>query len=293
MIAEFQNHIEIVLGQITRQSVEIKQVSTVGGGCINIARKLQTTAGQFFIKQNNETAYPGMFEAEAKGLRLLASAGALHIPEVITTGVFENTSYIIMEFIESTPKDKLFWKNFGTNLAKLHRQSNDLFGLNEDNYVGSLSQRNTPAKNWITFFINQRLTPQLRLAVQNEKINTSILNNFDTLFKKLPDLITEEQPSLLHGDLWSGNFMVNNKGYASLVDPAVYYGHREIDLAMTHLFSGFNDEFYESYYEEWPLEKGFDNRFDIYNLYPLLVHVNLFGGGYVSKVKSILKRFVR
>ncbi|MGI8892359.1 MAG: fructosamine kinase family protein [Bacteroidia bacterium] len=292
MDTAFQKHLEKTLQQSTGCNVEIISVSTVGGGCINHAQKLKTTAGDFFIKKNNASSYPGMFEAEAKGLKLLADTNAIHIPHPIATGVFENTSFIIIEHINSAPKNKNFWKDFGKKLATLHKITNDFYGLDHDNYIGSLQQKNKQTKNWITFFIEQRLQVQLQLAESKGKINSSILNNFERLFKKLPDLITEEKPSLLHGDLWSGNFMINEKGVACLIDPSVYFGHREADLAMTHLFSGFDDEFYESYYEEWPLENNYYNRFDIYNLYPLLVHVNLFGGGYLDQVKYILRRFV-
>jgi protein-ribulosamine 3-kinase len=292
MNSAFRYHLEKILQQSIGSNVRILSAATVGGGCINNAQRLETSAGNFFIKRNNALAYPGMFEAEAKGLEILAETKILHIPLPVATGKFDITSFIIMEYIESAARSKNFWEDFGKKLATLHRRSNDLFGLDHHNYIGSLPQKNNKNQSWINFFIEQRLLPQLYLAESKGKINSTILNNFKVLFKKLPELINEEKPSLLHGDLWSGNFIVNEKGEACLIDPAIYYGHREVDLAMTHLFSGFDDKFYESYYEEWPLEKNFYNRFDIYNLYPLLVHVNLFGGGYLDQVKYILRRFV-
>lgn len=291
MLPEFQTHLEEVLQQSIGRKIQILSTSTVGGGCINNSLKLKTTAGDFFIKTNSAEAYPGMFEAEAKGLKILADANAIYVPQPVANGEFENTSFIIIEFVESSAKNKNFWKNFGSNLAKLHRASNEYFGLDHDNYIGSLYQSNKQNNSWIEFFIYQRLQPQLEFAQSGSKINSSVINSFEKLYKKLPELLFEEKPSLLHGDLWSGNFMVNANGEASLIDPAVYFGHREVDLAMTHLFGGFANEFYDSYNEEWPLEKEYYNRFDIYNLYPLLVHVNLFGGGYLEQVKYILRRF--
>jgi protein-ribulosamine 3-kinase len=292
MNSDFQKHLEEVLQQSTGRKSGILSTHTVGGGCINNALRLETTAGNFFLKQNNATAYPGMFEAEAKGLKILAEANAIYVPQPISTGEFANISYIIIEYVQTEAKSKNFWADFGKKLANLHRRSNDFFGLDHHNYIGSLPQKNNKNQSWINFFIEQRLLPQLQWAESNGKINSPVLGSFEKLFKKLPELITLEKPSLLHGDLWSGNFMVNENGEASLIDPAVYFGHREVDLAMTHLFGGFDEGFYTSYYEEWPLEKNFYNRFDIYNLYPLLVHVNLFGGGYLDQIKNILRRFV-
>lgn len=292
MSTGFKQHLEKVLQQSAGRKTEIISATTVGGGCINNAQKLKTTSGDFFIKKNSATAYPGMFIAEAKGLKILAGANAIHVTQLVATGEFENTSFIIIEFVESSAKNKNFWKDFGTKLAQMHRNSNEFFGLDHDNYIGSLKQSNKQTKSWIDFFIYERLQPQLQLAERNSKINSSVINSFEKLFKILPSILHIGQPSLLHGDLWSGNFMVNEKGEANLIDPAVYYGHREVDLSMTHLFGGFADEFYQSYYEEWPLQKEYYNRFDIYNLYPLLVHVNLFGAGYLEQVKYILRRFV-
>ena len=292
METEFTQHLELILGNKFNDEVKISGSQALSGGCINNAKKLTTTKGNFFIKTNIADVFPGMFDAEAKGLKLLAETNTVYIPNIIATGEYENKSYIILEFVAGSPPKKDFWKSFGQNLATLHKNSNKYFGLDHDNYIGSLVQKNIQTENWITFFITQRLQVQLDLAVNRNNINPPVLNLFEKLFIKLPELIIGENPSLLHGDLWSGNFMINSDGEATLIDPAVYYGHREVDLAMTKLFGGFNKEFYESYNEEWPLEKNYSDRLDIYNLYPLLVHVNLFGGGYLEQVKSILRKFL-
>jgi fructosamine-3-kinase len=280
-----------LLSQQTGKETEIINSSSVGGGCINNAMKVETNEGGFFLKWNDAKRFPRMFEAEAKGLALLKPANAISIPEVIATGEAENYSFILMEFIEAGSRQKNFWQHFGTALARLHQHTSEVFGLDHDNYIGSLPQSNTQKKAWTDFFISERLEKQLALAVSSGAINNSITQQFNNLFKRLPELIPAEPPSLLHGDLWSGNFMTGADGNAVLIDPAVYYGHREMDLAMTKLFGGFSHEFYEAYHDAFPLQPGFSSRMDIHNLYPLLVHVNLFGGGYVQEVKNILGDF--
>jgi fructosamine-3-kinase len=263
----------------------------MGGGCINHAMKVETTSGFFFLKWNSAKRFPGMFEAEAKGLTLLKEMNAIGIPRVIGTGETGSDSFILLEFIEAGSQVKNFWNDFGTSLANLHRNSSESFGLPYDNYIGSLPQDNSQKKSWTEFFIEERLEKQIAIARNSEAISNSMVQQFNHLYKQLPEIIPEEKPSLIHGDLWNGNFMTGADGKAWLIDPAVYYGHREMDLAMSKLFGGFNGEFYESYDETFPLQKGFDQRADIHNLYPLLVHVNLFGGGYLSEVKNILSRF--
>jgi fructosamine-3-kinase len=215
----------------------------------------------------------------------------IHIPEVI--GWFEESSFqgILLEFIESKGRSQSYWNELGSQLASLHRNSSDIFGLDHTNYIGSLKQFNSGSSSWITFFIEQRLEVQLNLAVNADHFDRSITKSFQKLYQELPSIFPDERPALLHGDLWSGNVITTNNGKPCLIDPAVYYGHREAEISFTQLFGGFEDMFYHSYQETYPLAPGFDDRVDIYNLYPLLVHVNLFGGGYVRQVKSIIKKF--
>ena len=283
--------IKILLSRYCEHAVDILGASSIGGGCINNAMKVETTAGIFFLKWNDAKRFPKMFEAEAKGLTLLKSTSAIGIPEVIGTDEAGNYSFIVLEFIEAEKSAKNFWQDFGTALAKLHKHSSEQFGLNHDNYIGSLPQSNTQKKSWSDFFISERLEKQIIIARNSGAIDNSTIKQFNNLYKRLPEIIPEETPALLHGDLWNGNFMTGADGKAWLIDPAVYYGHREMDLAMTKLFGGFSSEFYESYNETFPLQKGFTERVDIHNLYPLLVHVNLFGGGYLQEVKNIRNRF--
>jgi fructosamine-3-kinase len=282
-----------IIEQIQNQmDCKIVRFSLSGGGCINHGGKLETSSGDFFLKWNDRSAHPGMFLAESTGLRTLSSARALRIPEVIAVGETSAHQYLLLEFIDAKAKKKSYWKDFGYGLAKMHQCSAPLFGGDHENYIGSLPQHNGFSKRWTDFFIEKRLKIQLDLGSKNRLINPSILKRFDDLYKQLPSIFPTEKPSLLHGDLWSGNLITDNFGNACLIDPAVYYGNREADLAMTTLFGGFDPEYLASYNEVFPLIPGFEARFDIYNLYPLLVHVNLFGKSYLSRVVSILDHFV-
>lgn len=253
-----------------------------------MAFRLSTNEGNFFFKHNGKKKYPGMFEAEAKGLMLLEQSNTLRIPKVIGAGEYGNDSFLLLEFLERGKTTANFWEDFGKHLAGMHRNSQEYFGVEHSNYIGSLPQINTPKSDFVTFFIENRLEPQLKLA-GNALSQLSL--SFERLYKKLPEIIPDERPALIHGDLWSGNFLIGPEGKACLIDPAVYYGHRESDIAMSKLFGGFDAEFYSSYNDAYPLIQGWQARVDIFNLYPLLVHVNLFGGGYVRQVEEIVKRF--
>lgn len=271
-------------------SVKINGFHPASGGCINSGGELITSSGSYFIKWNDANRYPDMFQTEMKGLRLLASAKCISVPEVFGVYTDGETQLIVMEFIQSRHRQKNFWKLLGERLAALHKNSNTEYGLDQNNYIGSLPQRNSYKARWIDFFIEERLEFQLLLAEKNNRVEASLRRQFEALYKKLPELLPNEDPSLLHGDLWSGNLMVNSTGEPSLIDPAVYYGHREAELAFTTLFGGFESEFYLAYKAAFPLIPGFDQRIDLYNLYPLLVHVNLFGGSYLNQIKRILQK---
>jgi fructosamine-3-kinase len=272
-------------------SWSVKAFHPASGGCINHGGELVTTAGSYFLKWNDRQRYPQMFEKESKGLRLLKAANCIDVPEVVHVGESGDLQFIIMSFVKSGRRVKNYWLLLGEQLANLHRNTNTHFGLDHDNYIGALIQKNQRKENWVDFFIQYRLEAQLALAEGNKKITSDIRKQFEALYKKLPDLLPQEKPALLHGDLWSGNVMINARGEPTLIDPAVYYAHREAELAFTQLFGGFEPEFYQAYHEVFPIAKGFDSRANLYNLYPLLVHVNLFGGGYLQQVKNILDRF--
>jgi len=261
------------------------------GGCINNGGMLETQNGRIFLKWNSADRYPDMFDKEARGLNLLREAQAIAIPEVVEVFAGKEYACLVLEHINSSAPAEGFWNNFGRQLGQLHKSEAEQYGLDHDNYMGSLRQINDQKQDLVSFFKECRLTPQIELAKRDNKMDVRGLTLFDQLFEKLSELLIDDAPSLIHGDLWSGNFMVGVDGQAVLIDPAVAYGHREMDLAMTRLFGGFNQTFYEAYHESYPLEAGFEDRFDIYNLYPLMIHVNLFGGGYYQQVVNILKRY--
>lgn len=288
---ELHHSISALLKETLQDEVLLKDFTPINGGCISNGGKLHTSKGIFFLKWNHASKFPFMFEAEAKGLSLLYDSNSIRIPTVVGVGETKAYQFILMEFIERHSKASDYWESLGTSLSLLHKKNSAAYGLDHDNYIGSLPQYNTIKKSWIEFFTTHRLQVQLKIAIDSKTISLSHLNKFETLFKKLPSILIEEKPCLVHGDLWSGNLITDEAGSPCLIDPAVYYGNREVDLAMTQLFGGFTDSFYQSYINAFPVEQGLQDRLDIYNLYPLLVHVNLFGQSYLSQVLSTLTKY--
>lgn len=289
---ELYNHWAAAIGKHLGKEVSISHVGVVGGGSINEARKIATTHGVFFAKLNKAKAYPTMFEREAAGLRFLAQYSEFKIPTVLGSGVSDDTQWIVMEFIQGGVRRDDFWQLFGQRLAKMHQQAGDHFGMEEDNYIGSLPQSNKPSKVWTDFFASERLEPQLKLARDQGLLTAEMSKYFDKLFGRLQHYFPEEPPAPLHGDLWTGNFMTNVQGEATIFDPAVYLGHRYMDLGMSRLFGGFEEGFYEAYHEAYPLDPSWREGAMIANLYPLMVHVNLFGRGYAAQVVQTLRELL-
>lgn len=272
----------------------IKNVQPVSGGSINQAAKIIAANGHTYFLKWNTSAAADMFLKEEKGLNFLRHAETgIRIPKVIGGGSTpDDTDFLVMEYIAKGSAHSGSAHRFGQQLATLHQNKGNQYGLDHDNYIGKLPQSNTRHDSWIDFFVQERLEPQLQLAVDSNKLYSSITQNFQQLYKKLPDILASEPASLLHGDLWSGNYFYDTEGEPVIYDPAVYYGNREIEIAFTHLFGGFSPGFYDAYKETIPLQPGFINeRKDIYNLYPLLVHTNLFGGSYTRQVEEIVERF--
>jgi len=268
------------------------KISPVGGGDINEAFHLVTTLGDFFIKKNSAGLYPDMFKKEALGLRLLEKAGEIKVPEVVEYGEEGDEAFLILKYIASGSKSSHFWEDFGIQLANLHGHSSGYFGLDHDNYIGSLFQSNRKHKTWCNFFIQERLEVQVKMARNSGLVNRNTISAFEKFYQRIEEIFPEEPSALIHGDLWGGNFMVDEDGNPVIIDPAVYFGHREMDLGMSKLFGGFDARFYDSYNRQFPLEKGWQDRVDYCNLYPLMVHVNLFGQSYLGSVNSILRRFL-
>jgi fructosamine-3-kinase len=289
--AEVLGGLEQYFSDTTGKSFGMRRSRPLGGGSINEVFHISAETGEYCLKYNSSKAYPGMFEAEARGLSLLAASKTLTVPSVITAQSLNHYSFILMEYIDSSAKTNNFFEDFGQRLAMLHRNSADRFGLDHDNYMGSLRQSNGLHAGWAEFFISERLIPQVNLALNEGLIEPSQIKLFETLYSRLHAILPSEPPSLVHGDLWSGNFIVSSEGTACLIDPAAYYGNREVDLAMSTLFGGFGREFYDAYHEAFPLPPGWRQRLDILNLYPLLIHLNLFGRSYLGQILSVLERF--
>ena len=288
-----QNHISFLEESISSSiniELTIVDASTTSGGSINKAYKLKTNSGIFFVKQNSASRFHEMFAKEVLGLKLLQEKSRFIIPEVIGEFQLDDVSFLVLEHLNQNIPNQKFWFDFGKKLAHLHQQSNSKFGLSFDNYIGSICQTNHHFLSWTEFFENQRLSPLVKLAFDKNLLPKEDLKAFNLLYLKLEEIFPTEKPSLVHGDLWSGNFLCNNNKPV-LIDPAVYYGNREMDLAMTRLFGGFDDDFYNAYQNEFPLEKGWVKRIDICNLYPNLVHLILFGRSYYSSIKNVLNAF--
>jgi fructosamine-3-kinase len=270
----------------------IRSDSYVGGGDINEAARVTTGDGSYFVKWNQHPP-PDLFSADAKGLKLLAANGLVRTPKVIGQGGTGDTKFLILEWLDTTGKSSTAAEQLGRSLAKLHRIRQPYYGLDHDNHCGRTPQINTQAESWIEFYGDRRLRFQRDLAERHGLLPPVRVRMLDNLIEHLDRWIDESacQPSLLHGDLWGGNWVALGSGEPALIDPAVYYGDREADLAMTSLFGGFPSSSYDAYQEEWPLPDGWQQREPLYQLYHLLNHLNLFGEGYGGSVDSILRRY--
>lgn len=286
---------ESVAGRVHNIVGNIRKTETIGGGCIAHATRIETERGRFFLKWAEGEA-GRTFEAEAAGLCALGVArSSLLVPEPIAAeNVGLGPGFLLMEWIEHGAARGAFWTDFGRGLAAMHRHTAEdgHYGFDRDNFIGRTPQRNGWAAAWPDFFRSRRLEPQIGWAREAGRWRAVWTPLADRLLDCLGDLLPLTPPaSILHGDLWSGNFLATADGRAALIDPATYYGHRETDLALTELFGGFDNRFYGAYREAWPLEAGYAERREVYNLYHLLNHLNLFGAGYASGVERVLKRF--
>jgi len=273
---------------------KITNITPLSGGCISNAYKLKLNDKQEFFLKHNPSVSNKMFIAEVHGLQELNKSGVIRVPDVI---MYED-DFILLEFIPQGCKNKNFFNEFGRNFALMHKHISENYGFYEDNFIGSNEQKNVPVisekENWTSFFFNKRILFQLELAEKLGYATSELNKGMGKLEEKIEEIIGKNDwvPSLLHGDLWGGNYMVDENGNACLIDPAVYYGHREADLGMTKLFGGFSSEFYEAYNEANPLEDGYEYRENIYKLYHVLNHLNLFGGGYYSQAISLIHFYV-
>lgn len=274
--------------------ISVQTFRSVSGGDIADAYYLETSKGErFFLKMQAQPNAHSMFSVEKAGLEALGQHPSIRIPQVLGLFQLSDRAALLMEYIEAKRPGPEEWRLFGRSLAELHREEQGYFGWTQDNFIGRLPQSNQRHDSWITFYAQERLWPQLERAKAQGLLKGAECPDLGTLQDRLDPYFSEVQPSLLHGDLWSGNFLFDQEGRPCLIDPATYYGHHEVDLAMSRLFGGFHRLFYEAYAEIMPEQPGEAARNDLYQLYYLLVHLNLFGRSYYTSVKKLLERYFR
>lgn len=276
----------------TQYSLMPYRLSSVGGGSINSAYHLQSGEHDYFIKIN-QPHLASMFEAEARGMEEMRELNCIRIPEIICHGQADGHSYIVLEYIELTNLRGQSAQSLGKQLAQMHRHSQDFFGWHINNTIGSTPQSNDREHNWLSFWQQHRLNAQLGFAAKNGFTGQLQIRG-QQLVEHLPEFFEDYRPtaSLLHGDLWSGNAASDPQGNPVIFDPACYYGDREADIAMTELFGGFGSDFYAAYQAEYPLDSGYETRKTLYNLYHILNHLNLFGGGYLNQSESMIEQLL-
>ena len=282
-------HFQALVSQ--KLQTTVLEAKTVGGGCINEAYKIITSNKTYFCKINSASKLPHLFEKEKNGLLIIEKQNIIKTPKIIDCFIERDQQFLILEWIEEGIKNQQFWQLFGQQLAALHQATSEQYGLDENNYMGSVSQKNNLHQDWVSFFIDERLDPMLRSCRQKGLLSQKHQEQLERLYQRLPGFFNEENPALLHGDLWSGNYMCSQEGKPVLIDPAVYFGHRSVDLAMTTLFGGFDKKFYEAYHYHSPFPDNHLEQWKVCNLYPLLIHLYLFGRSYLSQIEQTLNQF--
>lgn len=271
-----------------RHHIKSQNITGLSGGDINDTYKIITSEEAYVIKLNQAERFPKMFEIEAKSLDLLSNTQSFVIPKVIAYGEYEQYTYLILEYIESASHQKIS-ENFAQALAKLHQHQSEDFGLDFDNFIGRLEQYNLPQKqNPVDFYIGLRLEPQFKIAIDKG----FEFKNLDEFYKNLESIIPKEKASFIHGDLWAGNYLITPDNQACIFDPAIAYAPREMDLAMMKLFGGYPQEIFKIYNEIFPLQDNWKSRINLWQLYYILVHLNLFGASYYGQANHILKQYI-
>lgn len=282
--------VESWISEFEGEDFSLQQCQSIGGGCINDAYRISGSDRQYFIKVNDSSKL-AMFEAEMEGLQAILETASIRVPRPLLVQRDGQHAYLIMEYLEFGGSGEAF--QFGQQLAAMHQQSADTFGWHRDNTIGSTPQHNKISSDWIEFWREQRLGYQIELAARRG-IGQKAVDLCDQLAQRLEDYFHDyhPRPSLLHGDLWSGNAAYSARGEPLIFDPACYYGDREADLAMTELFGGFGAEFYRGYQSVWPLDSGYKIRKNLYNQYHILNHYNLFGGSYGSQAVRMTEQLL-
>lgn len=284
-----------LLESIYGNSIQIKSFKTIEGGCINETQALKLSNGERVFLKSNSSAPKNFFRAEADGLRLLKrSKNGPSVPRPLGISPESNSQFLLLEYIESSSPEVGFASRFGQALAEMHRETQDQYGLDYDNFIGKTVQKNNLESDGLVFFREHRIRFQQELARKTRGLPTSIDKRLDLFCEKLETLINlkDEKPALLHGDLWSGNYFASHDQVPYIFDPAVYFGLREAELAMTEMFGRLPEEFYSAYHEVFPTQPGYTERKDLYNLYHFLNHYNLFGGSYLERADRIVRGFL-
>ena len=281
------NDLQVINELANTQGFEVHKTSSLAGGSINQVYLLDTSEGKRVVKINSASKFPGMFEAEKQGLETLKQAKAFDIPAVLGLGEVQDKAYLLLEYKKEGFQKGHFWKVFGEQLSRLHKTTAGTFGFPASNYIGSLPQYNGQCQSAADFYVSQRLEPQVKMASERG----FSLGELSGFYRNISEEIPQEAPALLHGDLWSGNYIANEEGLPCLIDPAVCYGPREMDLAMMKLFGGFPSEVFQIYDDQFPLQPNWERRIPLWQLYYLLVHLNIFGRSYLPQVKEIIGRF--
>lgn len=266
--------------------------STVEGGYINRSYCIESGSKKVFCKTNSASKFPQLLRKEKNSLEFISKHGIIKTPGVIDHFEVAGYQVLMLEWINQGERTKSFWKKFGEQLAALHLISNEHFGREEDNYMGSIPQNNQPASNWIGFFVHQRLEPLVTKCREQKLLKKKHLSKFEKLYRIINNVYDhQEKPALLHGDLWKGNFLCDDKSKPVLIDPSVYFGHRSIDLGMTTFYNSFDPQFYEAYKYHFPLPSNYKEQWEISNLYALLISLLLFGKSLLPPIDLTLKRF--
>ena len=281
--------IEAAIADATGAAFRARRTAPVGGGCIHSASVLDSGEQRFFVKTNRRELL-WLFEAEAAGLEALAATGSVRVPRPLCHGETAAGAFLVLEYLVLRPADGASAANLGARLAELHALPQPCFGFDGDNAIGATPQPNPRTEDWVEFFARHRIGFQLELAARAGRCGAALRRKGETLCGQLGEFFGgySPAPSLLHGDLWSGNFAALEDGQAVIFDPAVYWGDHETDIAMSELFGGFPKAFYDAYAAAWPLDAGYAGRRTLYNLYHVLNHLNLFGGGYGRQAEGML-----
>lgn len=285
MNKSLQDYISQLLGK------RITAVNPLSGGDISSVYVMETSFQKLVVKVQTGKDATAMFQSEKDALDFIRNSKAIAAPEIFHLNEFQNAAILVMEYVQSGTPNKGNWIQFAKDLAQLHSISDEHFGWNKDNFIGSLTQRNVLNTDWPEFYVTNRLQPQIDLALKQNLLSNNEIPYFEKMLESCQMYLQTDKPQFIHGDLWGGNFLFDPQGKAWLIDPAIYFGHGMVDIAMSKLFGGFAPAFYDTYFDSIPKPAYYSEQIDLYQLYYLLVHLNLFGSSYYQSVINILKKY--